>query len=151
MEKEKKEMLDEMLKENLESSTIEMRRAGSSIPINCFFEPDTIGTDRCFAYESKNGLRIFQIALLSDNKNVSTVALSSIDFQDPYLLKDLLCVGAQIISEEPSEVRSLKDLSSEIEIEGYTFMMTHQSPSVKITGTTLFENYAKRVIKRNSL
>jgi len=151
MEKERKEILDDMLKESLESSTVEMNRAGGSISVNCFFEPDTVGTDRCFAYESRNGLRVFQIALLGGNKNLSETALSCIDFEDPYLLKDLVCIGAQIISEEPAEVRNLKDLSAEIEIEGYTFVMTHQSARTKITGTTLFENYAKRVIKRNSL
>lgn len=151
MEKERKEELDEMLKENLDSTMVEIRKAGTYIPINCYYEENGIGTDRCFGYESRSGLRLFQITLLTDNKNLSGVALSSIDFEDEELLKDLVCVGQQIIAEEPTEVRNLKDLSTEIEIEGFPFVMTHQSPRVKITGTTLFENYAKRVIKRNSI
>lgn len=151
MEKERKEELDQTLKECLDSSTIEIKRAGVNVPVNCYFESDVVGTDRCFGYESKGSLRLFQIALLTDNKNLSGAALSVIDFEDESLLKDLVFVGQQIIAEEPTEIRTLKDLCTEIEIDGYTFLMTHQSPRAKIVGTTLFENYAKRVIKRNSI
>ena len=151
MEKEGKGMLEDMLKESLESSTVEMGKRGISTPVECYFEPDTVSTDRCFAYESRNGLRLFRIALLSDNKSLSEKALSCIDFDDPYLLEDLVYIGAQIISEEPTEIKNLKDLSTEIEIEGYTFVMTHQCPRTKITNTILFEDYANKVINRNSL
>lgn len=151
MERERKEELDETLKGSLDSSVVEIKRAGVLIPFNCYYESDVLGTDICFGYESKGSLKLFQIALLTDNKNLSGAALSAIDFEDESLLKDLVFVGQQIIAEEPTEIRTLKDLSTEIEIDGYTFTMTHQSSKVKITGTSLFENYANRVIKRNSI
>jgi len=111
MEKERKEQLDNMLIDCLESSSIDIEKSDASIPVTCYYERDVMGTDRCFAYKSNsNGLRLFQIALLSDNKNVSAVALSSIDLENPYLLHDLVCTGYQIIKEEPSEIRNLKDL-----------------------------------------
>jgi len=151
MERERKEELDEMLKESLDSSVVEIKRAGVSIPFDCYYESDVMGTDRCFGYESRGTLKLFQIAPLTDNKNLSGAALSAIDFDDESLLKDLILVGQQIIAEEPTEIRNLKDLSTEIEIEGYYFTMTYQSPRVKIIDKTLFENYANRVIKRNSI
>ena len=151
MEKERKVELEDKLKNILEEKTIQMKRGGVYVATNCYYEGDVKGTDLCFGYESRQGLRLFQIVFLSDNKNLSYGALSSINFEDEGLLKDLVCVGQQVIAEEPSDVRNLRDLSTEIEIEGYTFVMTHQSEDVKITGTTLFENYANRVIKRDTV
>lgn len=150
MEKEKTENLENMLRACLEIESIEMKSSsGATISVICYYEPKVMGTDRCFAYECNNNMRLFQITLHVNNKNLGGIALSLIDFGDPQVLQDLVYAGGQIISEEPTKIGNLRDISTEIELDGNKFVMTHQSPEVKIMSTPLFENYANRVIERN--
>ncbi len=151
MEKEKDRELGNILRACLEIEPIEMKSSsGAPVSVNCYFEPKVIDTDRCFAYECKNILRLFQISLHKSNKNLGEMALSLIDFEDPEVLADLVYAGRQIISEEPIEIKNARDLSTEIEFDGNTFVMIHQSSEVRKSGTSLFENYANRVIERNT-
>lgn len=150
MEKEKNRELENILRACLESESIVMNSSsGEPISVNCYFEPKVIDTDRCFAYECKNTLRLFQITLHTSNKNLGGIAMSLIDFEDPQVLEDLVYTGRQIVKDEPTKIGNLRDISADIELDGNKFVMTHQSDEVKITGTSLFENYANRVIRRN--
>lgn len=153
MEKEQKIDLDRKVIGVLECKSIEVDTSEGKLPVDCYYE-NKINEDQadiCFGYKSnRNSLRLFQITCPKPNKTYAQEALLSINFEDEELLKDLVYTGVQIIKEEPLEVKNQKDMSAEISINEYFLLMIHQSPRIKLVGTTLFENYAKRVIQRNT-
>ena len=115
-----------------------------------FYESKTKEYDRCFVFSKEpdtEDMHFFSMQPLENGKvSNESGSLNEINMKDDNTVRQLVKVGKEMVDSEAEKIEDIREIpSKDIEIGGRQYRLSFQSPVIKIVGTSLEENYAKRV------